>query len=41
MDVIAWLTVLYIALWVGVYGDNIKKDISKPAEQVQQVEQKK
>jgi hypothetical protein len=39
MDVIAWLTALYIALWVGVYGDDIKKDLTpkdKPA-QVQEV----
>jgi hypothetical protein len=41
MDAIAWLTALYIALWVGVYGDNIKKDMSSPTEQTQQVEQKK
>jgi hypothetical protein len=27
MDAIAWLTALYIALWVGVYKDDIKRDL--------------
>jgi len=39
MDAIAWITALYIALWAGVYGDDIKKDlgINKPTEQTEKV----
>jgi hypothetical protein len=40
MDVIAWLTALYIALWVGVYGDDIKKDLI-PKQQTEQVQEVK
>ena len=41
MDAIAVITALYIALWVGVYGDDIKKDIQNAkTEQTQQVEKK-
>jgi hypothetical protein len=43
MDTIAILTVIYIAVWFGVYKDNLKRDfgLDKPTEQVQQVEEKK
>jgi hypothetical protein len=42
MDAIAILTVIYIAVWIGVYKDDLKRDfgLDKPAEQVQQVEKK-
>ena len=42
MDAIAILTAIYIAVWFGVYKDNLKKDfgLDKPTEQVQQVEKK-
>ena len=41
MDAIAVITALYIALWVGVYKDDIKRDFGgdKPAEQAQQEKQ--
>jgi len=39
MDAIAVITALYIALWVGVYKDDIKRDIQNyKAEQAQQEE---
>ena len=41
MDIIGWLTAMYVALWISVNGDDLKKDISKSSEQTQQVEQKK
>jgi hypothetical protein len=42
MDAIAWLTAIYIAVWVGVNKDNLKRDFGtdKPTEQVQQEEKK-
>jgi hypothetical protein len=39
MDVIGWITAMYVVAWVAVYGDDIKKDLTpkdKPA-QVQEV----
>jgi hypothetical protein len=39
MDAIAWLTALYIALWVSVYTPSVNTE--QPKEQTQQVEQKK
>ena len=41
MDTIAILTVIYIAVWIGVYKDNLKRDfgLDKPTEQVQQDKQ--
>lgn len=36
MDVIAWLTALYIALWVGVYAPDFNKE--QPKEPTQQTE---
>ncbi len=40
MDAIAVITALYIALWVGVYKDDIKRDIQNyKAEQAQQAQQ--
>jgi hypothetical protein len=38
MDAIAWLTALYIALWVGVYKDDIKKDLGVDKPKVEQME---
>lgn len=42
MDAIAILTAIYIAIWFGVYKDNLKRDfgLDKPTEQVQQEEKK-
>jgi len=37
MDAIAILTALYIAVWVGVYKDDIKRDFG-PDKQVEQTE---
>jgi hypothetical protein len=43
MDTIAIITVIYIAVWIGVYKDNIKRDfgLDKPTEQTQQKEETK
>ena len=43
MDAIAILTAMYVALWIGVYKDDIKRDFgtTKSTEQTQQIEQKK
>jgi hypothetical protein len=43
MDAIAILTAMYIALWIGVYKDDLKRDfgLDKPAEQTQQKEETK
>ena len=38
MDAIAWLTALYIALWVGVYKDDIKRDLGVDKPKVEQME---
>jgi len=40
---IAILTAMYIALWIGVYKDDLKRDfgLDKPAEQTQQKEETK
>jgi hypothetical protein len=38
MDTIAWLTALYIALWVGVYKDDIKRDLGTDKPKVEQTE---
>ena len=38
MDAIAVITALYIALWVGVYKDDIKKDLGLDKPKVEQVE---
>jgi hypothetical protein len=38
MDAVAWLTAIYVAVWVGVYGGDIKKDLTpKPTEQQEKV----
>lgn len=41
MDAIAWITAIYVAVWIGVYKDDIKRDLhlDKPTEQVQQEKQ--
>jgi hypothetical protein len=43
MDVIGWLTAMYVALWIGVYKDDLKRDFgtTKPTEQTQQKEETK
>ena len=38
MDAIAVITALYIALWVGVYKDDIKRDLGLDKPKVEQVE---
>lgn len=40
MDAIAILTALYIALWVGVYKDDIKRDFGSDKPKVEQTETK-
>ena len=42
MDAIAILTAMYVALWIGVYKDDLKRDFgtTKPTEQVQEKEKK-
>lgn len=37
MDAVAWLTAIYVAVWVGVYGDDVKKDLT-PKPKVEQQE---
>lgn len=39
MDAIAIITAIYIAFWIGAYGDDIKKEFNKPTEQTQQEKQ--
>jgi hypothetical protein len=41
MDAIAWITALYIALWVGVYKDDVKRDLGLDKPKVEQVQEKK
>jgi hypothetical protein len=43
METSAVLLAIYLALWIGLYKNDIKKDlgIDKPAEQTQQVEETK
>jgi len=43
MDAIAILTAIYIAVWIGVYKDDLKRDfgLDKPVEQTQQKEETK
>jgi hypothetical protein len=43
MDAIAILTAIYIAVWIGVYKDDLKRDfgLDKPTEQTQQREETK
>jgi hypothetical protein len=43
MDAIAWITALYVGVWIGVYSDDLKKEFTpKPkVEQTQQTEEKK
>jgi hypothetical protein len=43
MDAIAILTAIYIAVWIGVYKDDLKRDFgtTKPVEQTQQKEETK
>jgi hypothetical protein len=36
MDTIAWLTALYIALYIGVIHDDIKKELPKEPPKVEQ-----
>ena len=38
MDAIAWITALYIALWIGVYKDDIKRDLGADKPKVEQTE---
>jgi hypothetical protein len=38
MDVIGWLTAIWIACWVAVYAPDFNKE--QPKEQTQQVEKK-
>jgi predicted GNAT superfamily acetyltransferase len=38
MDAIAVITALYIALWVGVYKDDIKRDLGLDKPKVEQTE---
>jgi len=38
MDAIAWITALYIALWAGVYKDDIKRDLGLDKPKVEQTE---
>lgn len=40
MDAIAVITALYIALWVGVYKDDIKRDFGSDKPKVGQTETK-
>ena len=42
METTAVILAIYLALWVGLYKDDIKKDLGldKPTEQTQQVEKK-
>jgi len=41
MDALAAITALYVALWVGVYGDAVKKDVEKLTTPTQQVQESK
>jgi hypothetical protein len=41
MDAIAVITALYVALWVGVYKDDIKKDLGLDKPKIEQVQEKK
>jgi len=43
METGAVILAIYLALWVGLYKNDIKKDLGldKPTEQTQQTEQKK
>jgi hypothetical protein len=41
MDAIAVITALYVALWVGVYKDDIKRDLGLDKPKVEQVQEKK
>jgi hypothetical protein len=38
MDAIAIITALYIALWVGVYKDDLKRDFGSDKPKVEQTE---
>ena len=38
MDAIAVITALYIALWVGVYKDDIKRDLGLDKPKIEQTE---
>lgn len=38
MDAVALLTALYIGVWIGVYSDDIKKDLTpKPKAEQQEI----
>ena len=39
MDVVGWITAMYIVAWVAVYSDDIKRDlgVNKPTEQQEKV----
>ena len=38
MDAIAILTAIYIAVWIGVYKDNLKRDFGLDKPKVEQTE---
>ena len=40
MDAIAILTTIYIAVWIGVYKDNLKRDFGFDKPKVEQTETK-
>jgi hypothetical protein len=40
MDAIAWLTAIYVALWVGVYAPDFNKQEPTTTKEVRELEDK-